>query len=65
MILTDEEKAIKAYLSDGDPLGPQILDMVIRSFWKQEPYMCVAVRKLIANYFDNRLIISVIFQIKK
>nr|XP_046228264.1 adenylate kinase 9 [Scatophagus argus] len=37
--LTDEEKAIKAYLSDGDPLSSQILDMVIRPYWKQEPYM--------------------------
>ncbi|XP_076612348.1 adenylate kinase 9 isoform X2 [Chaetodon auriga] len=39
VILTDEEKAIKAYLSDGDPLSPQILDMVVRPYWKQEPYM--------------------------
>ena len=38
-VLTDEEKAIKAYLSDGEPLSPQILDMVIRPYWKQEPYM--------------------------
>lgn len=38
-VLTDEEKAIKAYLSDGDPLSPQILDMVVRPYWKQEPYM--------------------------
>lgn len=37
--LTDEEKVIKAYLSDGDPLTPQILDMVIEPYWKQEPYM--------------------------
>ncbi|KAG7244154.1 hypothetical protein INR49_004227 [Caranx melampygus] len=37
--LTDEEMAIKAYLSNGDPLTPQILDMVIAPFWKQEPYM--------------------------
>lgn len=38
-MLTDEEKAIKAYLSDGEPLTPQILDMVIEPYWKQEPYM--------------------------
>ncbi|KAM9339254.1 adenylate kinase 9 [Symphorus nematophorus] len=38
-VLTDEEKAIKAYLSHGDALSPQILDMVIRPYWKQEPYM--------------------------
>lgn len=37
MLLT-EEKAIKAYLSDGDPLSPQILDMVVKPYWKQEPY---------------------------
>lgn len=37
--LTDEEKAIKAYLSDGETLPPQILDMVVASYWKQEPYM--------------------------
>ncbi|XP_070781653.1 adenylate kinase 9 [Enoplosus armatus] len=39
VVLTDEEKAIKAYLSDGDPLTPQILDMAIKPYWKQEPYM--------------------------
>ncbi|XP_060948025.1 adenylate kinase 9-like [Limanda limanda] len=39
MELTEEENAIKAYLSDGDPLTPQILDMVIAPFWDQEPYM--------------------------
>lgn len=39
VVLTDKEKAIKAYLSDGDPLSPQILDMVIRPYWEQEPYM--------------------------
>ncbi|XP_044232196.1 adenylate kinase 9 isoform X1 [Thunnus albacares] len=39
VVLTDEEKAIQAYLSDGEPLAPQILDMVIAPYWKQEPYM--------------------------
>ncbi|KAE8286847.1 Adenylate kinase 9 [Larimichthys crocea] len=39
VILTDEENAIKAYLSDGEPLSQQILDMVIRPYWKEEPYM--------------------------
>ncbi|XP_040920922.1 adenylate kinase 9 [Toxotes jaculatrix] len=38
VVLTDEEMAIKAYLSDGDPLTPQILDMVIAPYWRQEPY---------------------------
>ncbi|XP_069370668.1 adenylate kinase 9 [Paralichthys olivaceus] len=37
--LTDEEIAIKAYLSDGESLTPQILDMVVAPFWKQEPYI--------------------------
>ena len=39
VVLTDEEMAIIAYLSDGDQLNPQILDMVIAPYWKQEPYM--------------------------
>ncbi|XP_058469998.1 adenylate kinase 9 [Solea solea] len=39
VVLTDEEMAIKAYLSNGDPLSPQVLDMVIAPYWKQEPYM--------------------------
>lgn len=30
--------AIKAYLSDGDPLNPKILDMTITPYWKHEPY---------------------------
>ncbi|XP_034436680.1 adenylate kinase 9-like [Hippoglossus hippoglossus] len=37
--LTDEEDAIKAYLSDGDSLSPQILERVIAPFWDQEPYI--------------------------
>uniref|UniRef100_A0A3Q3G287 Adenylate kinase 9 n=1 Tax=Labrus bergylta TaxID=56723 RepID=A0A3Q3G287_9LABR len=36
--LTDEEHAIKAYLSDGHPLPPEILDNVLEPFWKNEPY---------------------------
>ncbi|XP_034755965.1 adenylate kinase 9 isoform X4 [Etheostoma cragini] len=39
VVLTDEEMAIKAYLSDGDPLTPEILDMIIAPYWNQEPYM--------------------------
>uniref|UniRef100_UPI0037E901CB adenylate kinase 9 n=1 Tax=Semicossyphus pulcher TaxID=241346 RepID=UPI0037E901CB len=38
-VLTDEEQAIRDYLSDGDPLPTLILDNVIEPFWKQEPYM--------------------------
>ncbi|XP_034018068.1 adenylate kinase 9 [Thalassophryne amazonica] len=37
--LTSEEKAIEAYLSNGEPLTAEILNMVIAPFWKQEPYM--------------------------
>ncbi|KAM9840260.1 adenylate kinase 9 [Aulostomus maculatus] len=37
--LTEEELAITAYLSDGDPLPPYILDMIIVPFWKNEPYL--------------------------
>ncbi|XP_030577131.1 adenylate kinase 9 isoform X3 [Archocentrus centrarchus] len=36
--LTEEEMAIKAYLSEGDPLHPKILDMVVAPYWKREPY---------------------------
>ncbi|XP_073349311.1 adenylate kinase 9 [Pagrus major] len=39
VVLTDEENDIKAYLSDGEPLSLHILNMVIRPFWKEEPYM--------------------------
>lgn len=39
VVLTEDEKSIKAYLSDGDPLAPHILDMVIAPYWKKEPYM--------------------------
>ncbi|XP_060948026.1 adenylate kinase 9-like [Limanda limanda] len=37
--LTDAENAIKYYLSDGDSLHPNILEMVIAPFWDQEPYI--------------------------
>ncbi|KAF3702867.1 Adenylate kinase 9 [Channa argus] len=37
--LTAEEMAIKAYLSDGEPLTPVILNMLLTPYWKQEPYM--------------------------
>ncbi|KAM3861101.1 LOW QUALITY PROTEIN: adenylate kinase 9-like [Diretmus argenteus] len=37
--LTDEEEAIKDYLSyDDESLPPEILDMVLAPYWKQEPY---------------------------
>ncbi|XP_041832401.1 adenylate kinase 9 isoform X1 [Melanotaenia boesemani] len=37
--LTENEMAIKAYLSGEAPLSPIILDMVILLYWKQEPYL--------------------------
>ncbi|XP_055005398.1 adenylate kinase 9 isoform X2 [Boleophthalmus pectinirostris] len=37
--LTDDEKQIVSYLSDGEPLSPHILDMVLIPYWKLEPYM--------------------------
>ncbi|KAF4082451.1 hypothetical protein AMELA_G00151420 [Ameiurus melas] len=36
--LTDEEEAIKSYLSDGQPLTHQILEKILLQFWHQEPY---------------------------
>ncbi|XP_072219011.1 adenylate kinase 9 [Leuresthes tenuis] len=38
VVLTEEEIAIKTYLSVGEQLSAQILDMVIAPYWKQEPY---------------------------
>uniref|UniRef100_A0AAV2K976 Nucleoside-diphosphate kinase n=1 Tax=Knipowitschia caucasica TaxID=637954 RepID=A0AAV2K976_KNICA len=37
--LTDDEKEIVAYLSDGEALSPHILDMVLLPLWKHQPYM--------------------------
>ncbi|KAM6954065.1 adenylate kinase 9 [Aplochiton taeniatus] len=36
--LTDEEEAIKAYLSDGEPLPDEIMETVLPLFWEKEPY---------------------------
>uniref|UniRef100_W5KSE9 Adenylate kinase 9 n=1 Tax=Astyanax mexicanus TaxID=7994 RepID=W5KSE9_ASTMX len=36
--LTDEEEAIKLYLSDGEPLPQEILEMVLLQLWTKEPY---------------------------
>ncbi|MBN3311086.1 KAD9 kinase, partial [Amia calva] len=38
LALTDEEEAIKAYLSDGEPLPTEILDMVLPQWWDEEPF---------------------------
>ncbi|KAL7872074.1 hypothetical protein SRHO_G00070570 [Serrasalmus rhombeus] len=37
-VLTDEEEAIKSYLSDGEPLPQEIMEMVLPQLWNQEPY---------------------------
>ncbi|KAM4713125.1 adenylate kinase 9 [Anableps anableps] len=37
--MTEEELAIKAYLSNGEALSPQILDMIVLPYFKEEPYM--------------------------
>lgn len=36
--LTEDEQAIKAYLSNGESLNAKILDMIIKPLWEQEPY---------------------------
>ena len=36
--LSEDEAAIKAYLSDGDPLPSEILDTLLALYWEQEPY---------------------------
>ncbi|MBN3315008.1 KAD9 kinase, partial [Atractosteus spatula] len=36
--LTDEEEAIKSYLSDGNPLPQEILDMILPQWWEEEPF---------------------------
>ncbi|UJR31514.1 hypothetical protein I4U23_019003 [Adineta vaga] len=36
--LTSEEENIKAYLQDGEPLAPEILDKIVKPWWTEEPY---------------------------
>ncbi|XP_047243110.1 adenylate kinase 9 isoform X2 [Girardinichthys multiradiatus] len=38
-VMTNEELAIKAYLSHGEALSPHILDMIVSPYFKEEPYM--------------------------
>lgn len=38
MQLTEDEKAIQAYLSEGVPLRPGILDIGLKPYWEEEPY---------------------------
>ncbi|XP_030626692.1 adenylate kinase 9 [Chanos chanos] len=37
-MLTDEEEAIKSYLSDREPLPQEIMEMILPQFWDKEPY---------------------------
>ncbi|KAM4529308.1 adenylate kinase 9 [Fundulus diaphanus] len=37
-IMTEEELAIKAFLSHGEALSPHILDMIVLPYFKEEPY---------------------------
>lgn len=36
--MTEEEKAIKSFLSVREPLSPEILDKVLKPYWEEEPY---------------------------
>lgn len=36
--LTEDERAITAYLSTGEPLNAKILDIIVKPLWQQEPY---------------------------
>lgn len=36
--LTEDEQAIKAYLSTGESLNAKILDTIVKPLWQQEPY---------------------------
>lgn len=36
--LTEDEQAIKAYLSHGESLNAKILDTIVKPLWQQEPY---------------------------
>ncbi|KAJ8355677.1 hypothetical protein SKAU_G00184710 [Synaphobranchus kaupii] len=35
---TAEEEMIKLYLSDGQPLPPEVMDMILPQWWEEEPY---------------------------
>lgn len=36
--LTEDEQAIKAYLSTGESLNAKILDTIVKPLWQEEPY---------------------------
>ena len=35
---TEDEEAIKNYLETGDPLPTELLDKIVTSWWKEEPF---------------------------
>ncbi|XP_026878248.2 adenylate kinase 9 isoform X1 [Electrophorus electricus] len=37
-MLTDEEEAIKAYLSDREPLPQEMMELIVAKLWDEEPY---------------------------
>ncbi|XP_035277888.1 adenylate kinase 9 isoform X1 [Anguilla anguilla] len=38
VVFTAEEEMIKSYLSEGQPLPPEVMDMVLPQWWEEEPY---------------------------
>ncbi|CAF4826662.1 unnamed protein product, partial [Rotaria sp. Silwood1] len=69
--LTAEEENIKAYLQDGEPLAPEILDKIIKPWWIEEPFRS---RGIILEGFpstedetvymiDNQLLPDIIIQL--
>ncbi|CAF2033300.1 unnamed protein product [Rotaria magnacalcarata] len=69
--LTSEEENIKAYLQDGEPLAPEILDKIVKPWWTEEPYRS---RGIVLEGFpssedetvymiDNQLIPDVVIQL--
>ncbi|XP_032441534.1 adenylate kinase 9 isoform X1 [Xiphophorus hellerii] len=38
VFLTENELVIKAYLADGEPMTPQVLDMILLRYFQEEPY---------------------------
>ncbi|CAF4634709.1 unnamed protein product, partial [Rotaria socialis] len=66
-----EEENIKAYLQDGEPLAPEILDKIVKPWWTEEPYRS---RGIVLEGFpssedetvymiDNQLIPDVVIQL--
>ncbi|XP_054876008.1 adenylate kinase 9 [Poeciliopsis prolifica] len=38
VFLTEDELVIKAYLTDGEPMTPQVLDMILLPYFQDEPF---------------------------